>query len=49
MELKIDVSQKGHVGDMYMEEDGSYTIILPDNADPYVYMLPIEEELDPED
>ena len=48
MELKIDVSQKGHVGDMYMEEDGSYTIILPDNADPYVYMLPIEEELDPE-
>ena len=48
MELKIDISQDGHVGGITQEEDGSYTITLPDNADPYIYMLPIEEDLDPE-
>ena len=48
MELKIDISQDGHVGGITQEEDGSYTITLPNNADPYIYMLPIEEDLDPE-
>lgn len=48
MELKIDISQDGHVGGIAQEEDGSYTITLPNNADPYIYMLPIEEDLDPE-
>ena len=48
MELKIDISQDGHVGGITQEEDRSYTITLPDNADPYIYMLPIEEDLDPE-
>lgn len=40
--LRIDVTQNGHVGGLSQEEDGSYTIVLPDNADPYIYFLPLE-------
>lgn len=46
VELKIDVTNDGHVGSLSEEEDGSYTIVLPDNADPYIYTLPLEENLD---
>ena len=44
--LGIDVSQDGHVGGITQEDDGSYTIVLPDNGDPYIYLLPLEEDIE---
>lgn len=44
--LEIDVTQAGHVKSLAKEDDGSYTIVLPDNADPYIYLLPLESEID---
>lgn len=42
--MEVNLEKNTHVKELTQEDDGSYTIVLP-TSDPYIYMLPFENDL----